>query len=196
MPVLSYVHQLFNTEQCQAYIHTLRWKDRLRQCPRCQSQDVDPWGTYHYRPGWKRSWCPGCQRPFNDRTATLLHRSKRSLPHGILATFLLCLACSSRRIARELGVHGRTSYRWCWWLRNAAVSSETARRLEGTVEADELSHTAGTKGQAQHGGTKAWGRRPRGRRKKREPGRGQDDKDRPAIIAWVSRQGPVVLHAV
>jgi hypothetical protein len=49
MSVLSYVHQLFNVDQCQAYIHTLRWKDRPLQCPRCQSQDVDPWGTYHYR---------------------------------------------------------------------------------------------------------------------------------------------------
>jgi len=39
------------------------------------------------------------------------------------------------------------------------------------------------------------GRRARGRRKKREPGRGHDDKDRPAIIAWVSRQGAVVLQA-
>jgi transposase-like zinc ribbon protein len=36
MPVLSYVHQLFNTDQCHAYIHTLRWKDRPLQCPRCQ----------------------------------------------------------------------------------------------------------------------------------------------------------------
>ena len=187
MPVFSYLHQLFNIAQCQAYIHTLRWKDRPLQCPRCQSQDVDPWGTYHYRPGCKRSWCHGGQRTFNDLTATLLHRSKRSLPHWILATFLLCLSCSSRRIARELCVHGRTSYRWCWWLRNAAVSYETDRRLEGTVEADELYHTAGTKGQAQHGGTKALGRRPRGRRKKRAPGRGHDDKDRPAIIAWGSR---------
>ena len=44
MPVLSYVHQLFNADQCHAYIHTLRWKDRPLQCPRCQSQDVDPWG--------------------------------------------------------------------------------------------------------------------------------------------------------
>jgi hypothetical protein len=25
MPVLSYVHQLFDAEQCQTYIHTLRW---------------------------------------------------------------------------------------------------------------------------------------------------------------------------
>jgi len=30
---------------------------------------------------------------------------------------------------------------------------------------------------------------------KREPGRGHDDKDRPAIIAWVSRQGAVVIQA-
>src|SRR5215813_4653426 len=41
----------------------------------------------------------------------------------------------------------------------------------------------------------ALGRRSRGRRKKREPGRGHYDKDRPAIIAWVSRQGGVVIHA-
>ena len=64
----------------------------------------------------------------------------------ILATFLLCLSCSSRRIARELGVHSRTSYRWCWWLRNTAVSYETDRRLEGTVEADDLYQTAGQTG--------------------------------------------------
>src|SRR5437870_12242168 len=48
------VHQLFNVDQCQAYIHTLRWKDRPLQCPRCQSRDVDPWGQYHYRPGCNR----------------------------------------------------------------------------------------------------------------------------------------------
>jgi hypothetical protein len=40
------------------------------------------------------------------------------------------------------------------------------------------------------------GRRLRGRGKKREPGRGHDDKDWPAIIAWVSRQGSVVVQGV
>jgi transposase-like protein len=196
MSTLSYVHQLFSPEQCQAYIHALRWKDRPLHCPRCQSQDIRPWGTYHYRPGLKRYWCHGCRRTFNDLTHTLLAQSQRSLPHWILATFLLCLSCSSRRIARELGVHIRTSYRWCWWLRNAALSYEMDRQLAGTVEADELYHTAGNKGQAPQGGKKSLGRRPRGRRKKREPGRGHYDKDRPAIIAWVSRQGPVVVQAV
>ena len=68
--------------------------------------------------------------------------------------------------------------------------------MEGTVEADELYHTAGHKGQAQQGGPKLLGRRPRRRRKKREPGRGHYAKDRPAIIAWVNRQGPVVVQAV
>jgi hypothetical protein len=53
----------------------------------------------------------------------------------ILATFLLCLASSSRRIALEVGVPIRTSYRWCWWLRNAALSYEMPRQLEGTTPA-------------------------------------------------------------
>jgi transposase-like protein len=196
MPLLAHLHQLFHADTCRTYIHTLRWNDRPLRCPRCQSHDVRPWGNYHYRPGFKRYWCHGCRRTFNDLTHTLLAQSRRSLSHWILATFLLCLACSSRRIARELGVHVRTSYRWCWWLRNAALSYEMDRQVAGTVEADELYHTAGTKGQAQHGGKKPLGRRPRRRRKKRESGRGHYDKDRPAIIAWVSRQGPIVVQAV
>src|SRR5262245_51713732 len=195
MPVFSHLHHLFNAEQCQASIHTLRWKDRPLHCPRCQSHHIGRWGTYQYRPGCKRYWCHSCKRTFNDLTGTLLDGSKRSVMHWILATFLLCLSCSSRRIARELGVHGRTSYRWCWWLRNAALSYEMHRQLEGTVEADDLYHTAGQKGQAKQGGKRHLGRRPRGRRKKREPGRGHYGKDRSAIIAWVSRQGGVVVQA-
>ena len=197
MSIVSYLHQLFNAETCQSYIHTLRWKDRPLQCPRCQSHHVAPWGTYHYQPGLKRYRCKekDCKRTFNDLTGTLFDGSKRSVMHWILATFLLCLSCSSRRITRELGVHVRTGYRWCWWLRNAAMSYESSRRLEGTVEADDLYHTAGHKGQAKTGGKKSLGRKPRSRRKKREPGRGHYDKDRPAIIAWVSRQGGVVIQA-
>jgi transposase-like protein len=195
MPILSHLHHLFNAEQCQASIHTLRWKDRPLQCPRCQSHPIGRWGTYHYRPGCQRYWCHSCKRTFSDLTETLLHWSKRPLSYWILATFLLCLACSSRRIAREVGVQSRTSYRWCWWLRNTAMSYETDRRLEGTVEADDLYHTAGSKGQATGGGKRSLGRRARGHRKKREPGRGHYDKDRAAMIAWVSRQGAVVLHA-
>ena len=153
MSMVSYLHQLFNPETGQSYIHMLRWKDRPLQCPRCQSHHVGPWGAYHYQPGLQRYRCKekACKRTFNDLTGTLLDGSKRSVMHWILATFLLCLSCSSRRIARELGVHIRTGYRWCWWLRNAALSYEMERQLEGTVEADDLYHTAGHKGQAKRG---------------------------------------------
>jgi len=96
----------------------------------------------HYRPGFERYRCKDCGRTFNDLTKTPLSQGKRSLPHWILATFLLCLSCSSRCIARDLGVHVNTSYRWCWWLRNAALSYGLDRQLEGCLEADELYHTA------------------------------------------------------
>ena len=101
MSTLSHVHQLFSTDTCHVYLRTLRWKDRPLQCPHCHSQAVGPWGTYHDRPDFKRYRGKICGRTFNDLTKTLFAQSQRSLPHWIMATFLLCLACSSRRIARE-----------------------------------------------------------------------------------------------
>src|SRR5262245_16717581 len=63
--------------------------------------------------------------------------SLRALCHG-LGRRVNNLTMPSQRIARELSIHIRTSYRWCWWLRNAALSYEMHRQLEGTVEADDL----------------------------------------------------------
>ncbi len=152
MPVLSPVHHLCNAAQCQTSIHTLRWTDRPRHCPRCQSHYSGCWSTYHYQPGCTRFWCQSCQRTCNDLTATLLHQSQRPRAYWILAPFLWCLACSARRMAREVGGHSRTRSRWCWWLRHAALSYEMQRQVKGTVEADALSHTAGQQGQAHQGG--------------------------------------------
>jgi transposase-like protein len=149
-----------------------------------------------YQPGLQRYRCQEqeCRRTFNDLTGTLLEGSKRSVMDWMLATVLWCLSCASHRIARELGVHVRTGDRW-WWWRHAALSDAMNRQLAGTVEADDLYHTAGHNGQAKTGGKKSLGRQPRSRRKKREPGRGHYDQDRPAIIAGVSRQGGVMIQA-
>ena len=94
MSMVSHLHQLFNAQTCQSYIHTLRWKDRPLQCPRCHSHNIGSWGTYHYQPGMQRYRCKEntCKRTFNDLTGTLLDSSKRSLMHWILATF----CCASR----------------------------------------------------------------------------------------------------
>ena len=93
MSIVSHLHQLFNEETCQTYLHQLRWKDRPKKCPHCQSEDIKPWGVYHRRPGLKRHRCKNCRRTFNDLTLTTLSHSKLSLHHWILATFLLCLSC-------------------------------------------------------------------------------------------------------
>ena len=124
MAIVSHLHQFFNAEMGQSSIHTLRWKDRPLQCPRCLSHHVGPGGKYHYQTGLKRyRWKEKtCTRTFNDLTGTVLDNSKRSRSHWIFATFLLCLSCSSRRIAQEWGGHVRHGYRWCWWLRHAALS--------------------------------------------------------------------------
>ena len=128
MAMLSSVHHLCRAAPWQAYLHTLRWKDRPLQWPRCYSHDVEPWGQSHDRPGCQRYRCQGCKRPCNDLTATLLHQSTRPLAYWILATFLLGRACASRRMAREVGSHVRTSDRWGWWRRHAALSSERQRQ--------------------------------------------------------------------
>lgn len=195
MNIISYIHQLFNEEKCQMYIHNLRWKNRQLQCPHCRSLNISQWGKYHYRPGLKRYLCKSCKHTFNDLSNTALSGGK-PLSHWILAVFLLCLSCSSRRICRELGVHIKTAFKWCWWFRNAALSYEVNRQLDGVVEADEIYLTAGNKGQSRAGGSKVLGRLPRRRGKKQPPGRGHYTKDSPAIIAWVSRNGYTVLHIV
>jgi transposase-like protein len=172
MPVLSYLHQRIHAEACNLSIHTLRWKERPLPCPRCPRPTVGPWGAYHYRQGLPRYRGKGCRRTFNDLTKTLLSQSKPSLAPWSVATLLVCLPGSSRRIAREMGRHSSTSARWGGWLRHAAVSYEMQRQLAGTVEAEALYHLAGPKGPATQDGPKPLGRRPRGRRKKCEPGRG------------------------
>ena len=184
---------LFNADQYQAYSSAAV----QRVSAALSSMSASPHGTVGgiaISPRGTRSWCYRCTRP-NDLTDPLRHRSQRPRSYWMLATLLVCLACASRRIARELGMHVRTSDRWCWWLYKAAWSSASHRRLEGTVEAEDLSHTAGNKGHAKRGGKKVLGRCVRGRCTKREPGRGHDDTDWPARIAWVSRQGAVVPQA-
>ena len=91
MAILSHLHQLFEVQTCYAYIHSLRWKDRPLQCPRCQSDDIDPWGNYHYRPGCKRYWCNGCDRTFNDLTNTMCTRANGRCHTGFWLPF--CCAC-------------------------------------------------------------------------------------------------------
>ena len=154
MSVLSYLYPLLPVDPGPASIPTLRGQERPLPCPRCQRPPGGPWGTAHSQPGLQRSRCQeqDCKRPCQALTGTLGDGRQRSLAHGMLTPLLLCLSCASRRMARELGGHGRTRERWGGWLRHPTGSDETERHLPGPVAAEELSRIAGHQGQASQGG--------------------------------------------
>jgi len=191
MAFVSPLPPLFNAETCPSYLHTLRRKERPPPWPRCQRHHVGPWGTDHDQPGLQRyrGHEHACQRPFNARTGPRLDGRKRARLPWRRAPCLWCRACASRRMARAVGGHSRTSYRWSWWRRHAVLADEMQRPRDGPVAAEALSPTAGHTGPAPQGGKKSLGRRARGRRKKRAPGRGPSAKDRRAIRAGGRRQG-------
>jgi hypothetical protein len=79
MAIVSHLYQFFHAETCQAYIHTLRWKNRPLSVPAVRVS-TSARGT-RTMPSPKRHRCKaqGCQCTFNDLTGTLLDGSKRSL---------------------------------------------------------------------------------------------------------------------
>ena len=195
MPVLSYLHELFNAEQCQAYIHTLRWKERPLHCPRCQSHDVRPWARTTTGQDCNAIGATAADVPLMTSPIPSCTRASGRCHTGYSPPFCCASPVRPGALPGRWGSISAPVIVGAGGCGNTAISYEMERQLEGTVEADELYHTAGQKGQAKQGGKKALGRRARGRTKKREPGRGHYDKDRPAIIAWVSRQGAVVIQA-
>ena len=56
MPVLSYVHELFNVDQCHAYIHTLRWKEFRCNVPGARATTSIP-GAYIITALMSTDWC-------------------------------------------------------------------------------------------------------------------------------------------
>ena len=79
MPVLLYVHHLFNVDQCHAYIPTLRWKDRppggphvsvAERAPRVRARAPTPRRTHQNQPV---AWTSARVAP----TLTLSHHKRR-----------------------------------------------------------------------------------------------------------------------
>ena len=154
MSGLSSLYPLLPVDPGPASIPTLRGQERPLPCPRCQRPPGGPGGTDHDQPGLQRSRCQeqACKRPCQALTGTLWDGRQRSLAPGRLPPLLLCLACASRRMARELGGQGRTRERWGGWLRHPVGSDEPDGHLTGPVAADALSRIAGHQGQASQGG--------------------------------------------
>lgn len=57
MAMVAHLHHCCNAATCPSSIHTVRWHDRLLQCPRCQHLNVGPWDADQVQPGLQRSRC-------------------------------------------------------------------------------------------------------------------------------------------
>ena len=154
MPVLSYVHQLFDVDQCQTYIHTLRWQDRPLQCPRCQSQDVDPWGSTTTDPGANATGVTAASAPSTISPTPCSSRASGRSRSGCWRPF--CCVSPARRdalpgrwgsiAARAIAGAGGSGMPRCpmrcivnWQARSKPMTSLTRRARRGKR------HTAGRK---------------------------------------------------
>ena len=160
MSIVSHLHHFFHAETCQSYIHTLRWKDRPLQCPQCQSSTSAP-GARTIPCQDERYWCKerGCKPPSpTSRDAPRTPAGARDAldPRDLS----LCLACSSRRIARELGVHGRTGYRWCWWLPMRPCPTRCGASWPGPLKRMTSITPPATRGRPRRAGQKRWAAAP------------------------------------
>jgi transposase-like protein len=196
MESIKFFTYFISEEKVYQYIHQLRARLIPLKCPYCHKNNVIGWGKYWRKPGLHRYFCKSCERTFNDLTGTIFERSQIALSTWLFVAFLLALGCSTLRITKEIGVHFTHVYKRVWQLRNLALFFEINNSLDGTVEADEIYVTAGSKGQNKGGGKKDLGRNPRKRGKKKGPGRGHYRKDTPCVIAWVSRAGKACIRVV
>ena len=102
-------------------------------CPKCGSAaEVGKWGSAN---GLRRYRCKPCKTTFNCLTGTplaQLHKRELWFDHAQA----LVDGISLRKVAARIGVHAETAFRWRHRFL-AAPKLLKARKLEGTVEADE-----------------------------------------------------------
>ncbi|SBS39161.1 hypothetical protein MSP8887_03689 [Marinomonas spartinae] len=114
---------------------------KVDQCPHCQCNELDKWGTSGNR---QRYRCKSCRRTFNALTGTELngmhHQDKweHYVETMLEGSYL-------RKAAKECGIALSTSFRWRHKFLKL-TDKLTDRRLEGIVEIDETYFNLSEKG--------------------------------------------------
>jgi len=132
--LLEAVTYFSDPEVAHKFVVELRWPDGVT-CPRegCGSDKVQFIST-------RRLWrCKGCGRQFTAKVGTIFEDSPIGFDKWLPAFWLLSSnknGISSLELHRALGVTQKTAWFMLHRIRTA-MGTTTARRLTGTVEADE-----------------------------------------------------------
>jgi transposase-like protein/IS1 family transposase len=170
--------------KCVKVLRELRWPGG-RRCPRCNSRQTVKFSPV--RKAMHRYICKKCHRTFTDLTGTVFERTKLDLNEWFYIARELQRGISINQISKELG----RKYEHVMHAAHKIMGDVFMKRLielsGEDIEVDEMYQSVGYKG------TKQTEREPRKRGLKLK-GRGTYDKDKPPIVAAVSRKGKAVIE--
>lgn len=170
--------------KCIKVLRQLRWPDGIT-CPLCNSRHVVKFCPH--RKVMHRYLCRNCNRYFNDLTGTIFADTRMNLSEWFYITRELQRGISINQISKELG----RKYEHVMHAAHKIMDSVFMKRLielsGEDIEVDEMYQSAGAKE------TKQAERKPR-KRGLELRGRGTYAKDKPPIVAAVSRNGKTVIE--
>jgi transposase-like protein len=133
--LIEAIRYFSDPDVCLAYLVEQRWPDGKVTCPTCGSQEVHFMTT-------RRLWRCKVKHPrqqFSIKIGTIFEDSPIGLDKWLPAIWLITSAkngISSYELHRSLGVSQKSAWFMLHRIR-LAMQTPTARRLTGTVEADE-----------------------------------------------------------
>jgi len=136
-------------EECIKTLRELRWgNDRIR-CLKCGSPDVKKDGT---RGLYQMYHCNNCGYTFSDRTGTVFEGTHIPLRKWFLMAFLMQFSVSVLEVSKVVGMPYKSTYYIAKKIRESMYTNQILiKKLNGTVEMDELYLTAGLKGKKARG---------------------------------------------
>ena len=139
------IKSIIDDAKCFKIVRELRWPEG-EHCPHCKSDEVVKYGKDETQPDRQRYRCRGCNRYFDDLTATIFEGHHQPLSVWILCLYFMGLNISNRQIAQELELDTSDVQQMTRQLRQGVVIRKPEVKLNEEVECDEVYVVAGHKG--------------------------------------------------
>ncbi len=144
MEVLK-ITDLISNVKCFETVRQLRWPNGI-SCPHCHSDSIKKNGHDSSQTDCQHYQCKGCDRYFDDLTATVFSGHHQPLKIWITCLYFMGLNLSNNQIAKELDLNASDVHEMTSVLRSGVVDCKPKAILEGEVEFDEMYVVAGHKG--------------------------------------------------
>ena len=135
MPLSEFLEHYGTEAQCEVALEQARWPNGF-VCPECGGRAHSTFFVDRHK-YWQ---CSNCRAQVSLRSGTLFHASRLMLTQWFLGIYLVTQNknnLSALSLKRHLGLSYRSAWRLKHKLLEAMAQRESARRLSGTVMADD-----------------------------------------------------------